>query len=702
MTNTKLAKRALISSAVALILCFSMLLGTTYAWFTDSVVSNNNIITAGNLDIDLEWYDGDSWEDVDDSTNVFETNTLWEPGHTEVVYLKVSNAGSLALKYQLGINIVDETAGTNVDGKNFKLSNYIRFAAIEGVDTPYASREDARAAATRARVLATGYTKTGSMLKDADDVYVALVVYMPETVGNEANYKTGTAVPTIKLGINLVATQLTAEEDSFGNDYDADALICDVVATPATLGEILANAQEGDVIGLAAGEYIGTIAIPQNNITLVSNTAIVDSVDLNGKDGVTIDGLTFYAIYDQIPTSTYSGGAYTPYGYYASITNTTSTPYGADDVVIKNCTFTTFDYAIGWGNYDPATYCAIDFEDSGRVSGPSTNVTIENCTFNAPAVNHIRLNYVDGDVVIKNNTFAAATSHHNINASGNKANWIIADNSFSNWADGEYAFGTSRDSSSEVLSLIITGNSFKKALAKDAEIPMLSIKSSYTATNSVVVVEDNIANNGAATIDTAIRADYKYYMVGEEAYVTAANKSDISAAISGGASYIDAAGADIGDLEYALSTSKVPAGSTVTIANANVSGSSYGNKVDGTIVFENCTFEAAAYSIHFDGGTGKVIFNNCTLVGWSSFGSVEVEMNNCTIKGNGTYGIARFYKNTVLTNCVFDVANVDLSANPCAGTDVVGATLKLVNCTNVNGAVADICHAHDGGTVVIE
>ena len=57
MTNIKTTKRALLSSTLALFLCFAMLLGTTFAWFTDSVTSANNVITAGNLDVNLHYWD---------------------------------------------------------------------------------------------------------------------------------------------------------------------------------------------------------------------------------------------------------------------------------------------------------------------------------------------------------------------------------------------------------------------------------------------------------------------------------------------------------------------------------------------------------------------------------------------------------------------------------------------------------------------
>ena len=214
-------KMALVHSVIALLLCCSMLIGTTFAWFTDSVTSGKNRIIAGNLDVELEYLTADgTWQTVNANTNVFEENTLWEPGHTEVVYLRVSNAGTLALKYQLGVNIAAESGSVNVAGEEFVLSDYIEFAAIEDVQTAFASRDAARAAVQSAQILSTGYTQDGELLAGDPADYVAFVVYMPETVGNAANYRTGELPPRIELGISLFATQTPHEPDSFGADYD--------------------------------------------------------------------------------------------------------------------------------------------------------------------------------------------------------------------------------------------------------------------------------------------------------------------------------------------------------------------------------------------------------------------------------------------------------------------------------------------------
>ena len=231
MTNKKSTKRALLMSVLSLVLCVTMLMGTTFAWFTDSVTSASNVIMSGNLDVELEYWDGDSWEKVENSSKLFDEKALWEPGYTHVVYLKVSNLGSLALKYKLGVNIVSETTGKTKDGATIRLSDYIYMDAIEGVNgetSAYADRAAAMKVATEDTVISMGYTKSSTLLPlDSDpatvsEEYVALIVHMPETVGNEANHD-GVNVPKIELGIKVQATQNTVEDDAFDADYDAGA-----------------------------------------------------------------------------------------------------------------------------------------------------------------------------------------------------------------------------------------------------------------------------------------------------------------------------------------------------------------------------------------------------------------------------------------------------------------------------------------------
>lgn len=301
MTNTKSTKRALLSSVLALFLCFSMLLGTTFAWFTDSVTSGNNIIQSGNLDIELEYWNGTDWVDVAGKSDIL-TNELWEPGVTEVAYLRVKNAGSLALKYQLGVNIISETLGKNVNGAEFKLSDYIQFGVVEGIavdanekPATYATREDAVAAVTGAKKISAGYGKAASMAS-GDELYLALVVFMPTTVGNEANHD-GVNKPEIQLGINVFATQMTAEEDSFGSDYDKDAAFVSapVVRPDNTTTDMNLKGTSDVVIKLPA-EVINAlpagveeIGMAVSDPVIEGNTVTFAEIELVDQNGNKID-----------------------------------------------------------------------------------------------------------------------------------------------------------------------------------------------------------------------------------------------------------------------------------------------------------------------------------------------------------------------------------------------------------------------------
>ena len=272
MKNSKSTKRALLTSALALLMCVAMLVGATFAWFTDTASTGVNKIQAGNLKMEVTYKntaDG-NFEKVNKETPVFNNNALWEPGHVEYVVLKVRNAGSLALKYKLGINIASETGSTSVDGNAFNLSDYIRFAVLDG-DQSSLGRDDLVAAAGNGAALNAGYTAENHLLAGTNnsEKVVTLVVWMPTTVGNEANHKTEVTAPSIDLGISVAATQDTVEKDSFDNTYDKDA-VYPIVAMD-TLQELINNAAE-PVSAKLEGNIAGSLTVPQDkNITLDLN-----------------------------------------------------------------------------------------------------------------------------------------------------------------------------------------------------------------------------------------------------------------------------------------------------------------------------------------------------------------------------------------------------------------------------------------------
>lgn len=223
MNRRKSKRSMLLSSFVSLMLCMSMLVGTTFAWFADSVSSGMNVIATGNLDVELEYWNGSKWETAAAASDIL-TGDKWEPGYTDVAYLRIKNVGNLALSYQLGVNIQPEKPGTNMAGEEFLLSDYIYFdvSDVNGEVSPYQSREDAMKIATNTTKISQGYSKANSLEPGSAYDYVAMVVYMPTEVGNKAN-NNGKDIPEINLGIHLTATQVPHEFDSFGKDYDSGA-----------------------------------------------------------------------------------------------------------------------------------------------------------------------------------------------------------------------------------------------------------------------------------------------------------------------------------------------------------------------------------------------------------------------------------------------------------------------------------------------
>ena len=223
-------KRALLTSVLALVLSLAMLAGTTFAWFTDTASTGVNRIVSGNLDVGLEYWGGaeSEWLTAENSEDLFDENALWEPGYTQIVYLKVKNDGNLALTYAMQITPVHETVGVNVDGEEFKLSDYIKFGwtafTVDGNGAPVAlGREAAQTGVGGGAQLGTTlHRQAAKPLAAGAEELVALVAWMPENVGNEANYST--VQPTIELSLKVLATQAAVESDSFNNTYDEDAV----------------------------------------------------------------------------------------------------------------------------------------------------------------------------------------------------------------------------------------------------------------------------------------------------------------------------------------------------------------------------------------------------------------------------------------------------------------------------------------------
>ena len=210
-------RRPLLKSFLALLLCLSLLIGSTFAWFTDSVTSSGNIIKSGNLDVEMYWsdrllsVDSPEWQNAD-GVPVFDYSN-WEPGYTQVRYVKISNEGNLALKWLLSIE-TEAQLGTIAEVIDVYYINPVS-SAITSLDglTPVGILKD---------VIAGHSSTSGNLLpksaQGGNTAILAIAFHMQESAGNDYMSQT-TGAFTLKL----LATQLQYESDSFDNTYDKEA-----------------------------------------------------------------------------------------------------------------------------------------------------------------------------------------------------------------------------------------------------------------------------------------------------------------------------------------------------------------------------------------------------------------------------------------------------------------------------------------------
>ena len=287
MTNRKSTKRALLGSVVAMVLCLAMLVGATFAWFTDTASTGVNKIQAGNLDVQLQyataWDENGnvtSWADAQGRQLEFkkaagaENETiLWEPGCTyELPELRVVNKGNLALKYKVAITGINGSAKLN-DVIDWTIND----ADINLTEMQLKAGEEGAA-----------FTIKGHMQESAGNDY------MNESIDGVA--------------ITVVATQNTVESDSFNNTYDANATYPVVaVGDVNTDGDTVIQDREKDPTVIAtipagstdAGKLtlVKTEGQTPANIEIVTGTnAVTTEVrleDQNGNKVTAADGKFF-------------------------------------------------------------------------------------------------------------------------------------------------------------------------------------------------------------------------------------------------------------------------------------------------------------------------------------------------------------------------------------------------------------------------
>ncbi len=448
----KSTRRALLTSALAILACAAMLIGTTFAWFTDTASTAVNKIQAGNLDVKLMMLKGSSWVSAEGETLTFKTKDnrttdkiLWEPGCTyELPALRIDNCGNLALKYKIIISGIKGDAKLN-EAIEWKISDGLVMsgifhkmgvAAMEGVLYP--------------SPMSPGYP-------NASNAFV-ISGHMKEDAGNEYQ---GLSIEGI--GITVVATQATYEKDSIGDQYDAAADV--ELATSATVnGRSYASMQEAyeavrpqvsTVFGLGQeafsdgdtdkcakfdelfpngkitwtiyGEqkltdaymlsfgrkasYFGARTFKEIEVVGGNSQATLDLTGTNGTFalpynwwGSTVDnikitfkGITFKGI-KSIPGTWATPAQETPYTFENCTFN--GNVYGYHDyninLTLKNCTF----------NAPENTKYALMLQSTSGITG---KVTVEGCTFNG-YTRGINLQRPNTDFVVINNTIRSTAS----------------------------------------------------------------------------------------------------------------------------------------------------------------------------------------------------------------------------------------------------------------------------------------------------
>ena len=452
MKTNKSSKRALLISICAITICAVMLIGTTFAWFTDTASTAVNTIQSGTLDLVLEMWDSaeGKWVSAEGKTLSFIKSAdapageelLWEPGCTYVLpELRIRNNGKLALKYKVTVN------GATGDTKLLE--------AIDFTVKKNGANEGEKLEGWEGHLLPTGTPATDS---EPNVIQFAISGHMKEAAGNEYQGLTLNGI-----GLTVVATQYTYEYDSNDNQYDkfADYPEIQPITSADQLKEVLANDDvDGKTLKLYDDITADDLEITKDvALDLNGNTMDTSRIQVNGStivigdssengDGkimtsdsygvinavnsdVTITGGSFVSSYDKTGSSGYAsviqarnsnltidGGHFENtesvggYNYiikapsYSKTEKTTITINGGEFVSHRD-----YGYIVT-GDSDANVDVTINdgkFKTEGRnsyLTNVKGSVIVNNCEFTATGNNAVFNIPADSTVTVKGGTFS--------------------------------------------------------------------------------------------------------------------------------------------------------------------------------------------------------------------------------------------------------------------------------------------------------
>lgn len=624
MTNKKSAKRALLFSIVSLVLCFAMLGGATYAWFTDSVTSGRNIIVAGNLDIELYYaLPGDAttadelqWQRVTADSEIFDDDAQWEPGYTQVVYFKAVNEGSLALYYDFNVNVIREVKGVNQAGEEFTLSNCIEVTPIWNTEIENAleaGRDFAEVVSPVVKWFSYNLSNPrhiwNGTLEAGEEQLFGMFVQMPEEISNIANHN-GTDIPSIRLGIEVLASQVAAESDSFGSNYDKEAW----------------------------SEVSGTYEIVDGKVMINSAQELAAfAKDVSAKDASAFNGLTV-EILEDIDL----GGR-----YWMPIT------------LWNNNKGNPLNLTINGNGHTIKNMITYGGEGIGFIGSTSANLTVKDLSFDNADVEcglkfaGVVIGYQYGNVILENvhvtNSKVYSTATYGIRIGG-----LVG---FSVQNDGAtLAINNCSVTGTTVKAYHSVGGLVGSTASNDKT--KLTIEGSASTGNTLVYAS---AKQGAFDFGSGSNGYVEESHTGgnntaDNIFVQASSDA-VKTAITNGATevHLDP------DVTYTLPASL----SSVTAVYANGASIAFdGGSLSSDVAIHDATITSAVYT---SGKGTSAEFYDCTFTASSAFSSAyctDMVFENCTF--NTSFQAIHFeeiYKTLTVKNCVFNTGRIQLGTS---------------------------------------
>lgn len=569
----------------------------TFAWFSDSVNTGENIITSGTLKAGLESSDAFDAGYVDASNGTLFSYNLWEPGYTAVKYIKVSNKGTLAFKYSLNL-ASDETVNENGVKLSDVIDVYVGTSAISGRN----GLAGMNRVGTLAQVMASaGGAVQGTLTAGTSNTY-CIALHMQESAGNEyQNLSVGNG-----FAVKLYANQLTHESDSFDNQYDAGGNLPE--AWDGETAPEVPEADENNVILINNAAELAAFAADVNagNSYAGKTVKLNNDINLDNKAWTPI-GACDSAAYFQ---GTFDGNGFTIYGLNVdkssdAYMNTTAGFFGWIDAAAATIKNVNFSGATVKGSHWVGVV-------AGFMTGEISNCNVTNST------------------VIANNV--------NNEANGDKAGGIVGYmNSGAGKLDGNSVTNSSITGNRDVAGLagaVVTTNTVTNNRVANVNIYYAADYAAeiVSAKTAVVVDESNTASN--VTLVKGIQVAEGVYKNGKNYTVT--SKDGLL---------------NIGNVVKAASPSEANILSIDLITDVDLAGVQW-TPIESMWI----TFNGNGHTIKnisagkdnyvgrsgFWGYAGAVTMNDLTLENVTSSGTQAgtfagsadgLKLNNCTLKG---------------------------------------------------------------------